>query len=211
MSDIGRPADRLVRIAVPADHSVAVAEDERDLVLAEEPLESVGLSIEPQEPRAVAIQQSQPQGLAYQGVPLFNVVAGLQGRRGEQGIPGPAGGSSVQKIASVPLSGHRLVFSPDGVTAEYADCGVLPNRINTLGLTLGAADLGSVVNIQRAGEVTFEGWAWADGAVFLGHAGQLTQTLPPDAVFSLIVGFAMNATTLFLDMGVAITLAQEAP
>ncbi|WAB91965.1 hypothetical protein OSS47_28270 [Pseudomonas citronellolis] len=74
-----------MRIAVPAGHSVAVAEDERDLVLAEEPLESVGLSIEPQEPRAVAIQQRQPQGLAYQGVPLFNVVAGLQGRKGEPG------------------------------------------------------------------------------------------------------------------------------
>lgn len=85
MNDVGRPVDQLVRIAVPAGHSVAVAEDERDLVLAEEPLEPVGLSIEPQSPRAIAIQQSQPLGMAFQRAPLFSVIAGIQGRKGEAG------------------------------------------------------------------------------------------------------------------------------
>lgn len=85
MNDVGRPADRLVRLAVPASHSVAVADEERDLVLAEEPLEPVGLSIEPQAPRAIAIQQSQPLGMSYQSAPLFSVVAGIQGRKGEAG------------------------------------------------------------------------------------------------------------------------------
>ncbi|MFZ5959861.1 hypothetical protein ACOXVJ_20360 [Pseudomonas knackmussii] len=140
------------------------------------------------------------------GPDLVVLTAGEQGPPGPQGIPGPAGGSALQKVAAVALSGHRLVFSTDGVAVDYADCGALANRNNTLGMTLGAADAGALVNVQRSGEVVFEGWAWSSGPVFLGHAGQVTQSLPQDAAFSLVVGFAMNATTLFLDMGVAITL-----
>ena len=137
---------------------------------------------------------------------LVIVTLGEQGPPGPQGIPGPTGGSALQKVAAVPLSGHRMVFSTDGLAVDYADCGSLANRANTLGMTLGAADQGATVNVQRTGEVIHSGWSWADGPVFLGHDGNLTQVLPPTAVFSLIVGFAMNPTTLFLDQGVAITL-----
>ncbi|CDF86325.1 conserved hypothetical protein [Pseudomonas knackmussii B13] len=168
------------------------------------------------EPWAVAVESDMPPLVLEQineyavtvtaGAELLVVTAGEQGPPGPQGNPGPAGGSALQKVAAVPLSGHRLVFSPDGVAVDYADCGALDSRSNTLGLTLGAADAGAPVNIQRSGEVMFEGWAWSSGPVFLGHAGQVTQSLPQDAAFSLVVGFAMNATTLFLDMGVAITL-----
>ncbi|WP_054911033.1 hypothetical protein [Pseudomonas sp. NBRC 111135] len=140
---------------------------------------------------------------------LVVVTVGEQGPPGVQGIPGPAGGSALQKIAAVPLSGHRMVFSIDGIAVNYADCRALANRANTLGMTLGAADQGAPVNVQRTGEVIHSGWSWDDGPVFLGHDGNLTQALPPTAAFSLIVGFAMNPTTLFLDQGVAITLEAQ--
>ena len=105
------------------------------------------------------------------GPELLVLTAGEQGPPGPQGIPGPAGGAALQKVAAVPLSGHRLVFSTDGAAVDYADCSALANRSNTLGMTLGAAEAGALVNVQRSGEVVFEGWAWGSGPVFLGHDG----------------------------------------
>ncbi|WP_371369993.1 hypothetical protein ACA097_09725 [Pseudomonas sp. QL9] len=172
--------------------------------------------VEQIEPWAVAVEGNAPALVLEQineyavtvaaGAEALVVTVGEQGPPGPKGIPGPAGGSALQKVAAVALSGHRLVFSTDGAAVTYADCGQLANRGNTLGMTLGAAEAGDPVDIQRSGEVLFEGWSWNDGPVFLGHDGQLTQSLPQDAAFSLVVGFAMNATTVFLDMGVAITL-----
>lgn len=186
MSDVGRPADRLVRIAVPADRAVAVAEDERDLVLAEEPPEPVGLSIEPQEPRAVAIQQNRSQGLAYQGVPLFNVVAGLQGRQGKQGIPGPSGGSVIQRVAGEAISALRVlyelddqVYVLDAQDAEHADLAV--------GISITAAAAGQDIQIQRDGALDDGSWSWAPGLVFNGADGIPTQVVPADGV-ELILG-----------------------
>lgn len=136
----------------------------------------------------------------------FVVLAGQPGRKGDKGEPGPAGGAIIQKVASVPMSGHRMVAPIDANQVVYADCSTLLNRINTLGLSLNAASPGGTVDVQRLGEVQHSGWAWTPGAVFLGQDGNLTQTVPPGALFSLIVGFALDPTTLFIDIGVAITL-----
>lgn len=172
--------------------------------------------VEQTEPWAVAVEGDAPALLLERinecavtvsaGAEVAVVAAGEQGPPGPRGIPGPSGESALQKVAAAPLSGHRLVVSIDGATVDYADCRALANRSNTLGMTLGAADAGTPVDIQRSGEVVFEGWAWSIGPVFLGHDGQLTQSLPQDAAFSLVVGFAMSPTAVFLDMGVAITL-----
>lgn len=136
----------------------------------------------------------------------FVVLAGQPGRKGDKGEPGPAGGAIIQKVASVPMSGHRMVAPIDANQVVYADCATLINRINTLGLSLNAASPGGTVDVQRLGEVQHSGWAWTPGAVFLGQDGNLTQTVPSGALFSLIVGFALDPTTLFIDIGVAITL-----
>lgn len=141
-----------------------------------------------------------------QRLTAFVVAAGQRGREGRQGPPGPDGGSTLQRVAQGALGGHRMVYSVDSERVAYADSAVMINRINTLGLTLNAADDGADVNVQRSGAVEFSGWNWAPGAVFLGSNGMLTQTLPVGSLFSLIVGYAQDPTNLLLDIGVAITL-----
>lgn len=131
---------------------------------------------------------------------------GLPGRRGEIG---PSGGSTFSRIAVRDLGGHRWVYEVDRDRVDYASCDRLDIFSLTLGLTLGAAEAGSSVDVTRREQITHEGWSWARGAVFLGLDGQLTQQLPTAAKFSLVVGFSPEPTVLFVDIGIPILLEQS--
>lgn len=66
-------------------------------------------------------------------------------------------------------------------------------------MTLHAAGASEPVAIRRTGEVEEGSWAWTPGfPVYLGLNGVPTQTLPPEALFGLIVGIPTTPTTLFL-------------
>lgn len=134
------------------------------------------------------------------------ILAGQRGAQGEQGPIGPAGGSALAMITAQALSGERIVYAVDASTVNYASCSDIAHFSQVLGLTETAAASGASVNVRRSGEFTFEGWSWIQGPVFLGENGALTQTVPSTARFSLAIGFAMSATTLFIDIGTPIIL-----
>lgn len=143
-------------------------------------------------------------------VPVENPIAVMapaaQGLPGARGPIGPSGGSTFARIAVRPLSGHRWVYEVDAERVDYASCDDLTNFSTTLGLTLNAAELGGAVDVARRYQVEHEGWSWVRGAVFLGLNGQLTQQLPPQAKFSLVVGFSPEPTVLFVDIGIPFLL-----
>lgn len=130
----------------------------------------------------------------------------LTAERGAPGPVGPAGGSALTRTAATTLSGHRMVYAVDSASVATASAGDLAHFSQALGLTLGAATAGSDINIQRSGQVAYEGWSFTPGPVLLGLDGALVQTLAPGSLYSLIIGFAVDATTLYLDIGSPIIL-----
>lgn len=121
---------------------------------------------------------------------------------GVQGSPGAPGGTSQARVAASALGGHRLVRSTSAAAVDYATATNASHGDDTLGMTLGAADEGQLVNVQRSGPVSFNGWTWTPGEpVFLGANGLPTQTpldLVDGATFIQVVGHAEDATTLYL-------------
>lgn len=129
--------------------------------------------------------------------PAYAVALTTPGPAGPQGPAGPAGGASVAMVAGETLGGHRVVKQFEGA-AYYADPG---DPYDAIGVTLGAASLGGVVNVAVAGEVEEPSWTWAAGPVYLGANATLTQTPPTDAP-TLRIGVAISPTRL------AVTLDQ---
>lgn len=119
-------------------------------------------------------------------------------RQGPPGIPGPTGGSALQRTAGATLSALVVVYEEDGeVFALDKDDDA--NIDQLLGLTVTAADLGEPINVQRSGEVNNSGWALTPGRVYLGASGALTQT-PATNGNDVLIGRAVSATRLLLDI-----------
>lgn len=130
------------------------------------------------------------------------ITIGEMGPRGEQGIqglPGPAGATVVQYEAAIPIGGHRVVVLESSLVV-YADSSVAAHANKILGLSIGAVDAGGMASIQTGGEIEEPSWAWQpDFPIFLGINGLLTQTVP-EAGFSLIVGFPITTTRIFINL-----------
>lgn len=138
---------------------------------------------------------------------LETVTVGEQGPAGLPGLPGapgPAGGSAFQRSAGETLSALRAVYELDGVV-RYLDSQDDEHIDLLLGLTLTAATPGAAVNIQRSGPIDDAGWNWTPGPVWLGPAGTLTQN-PPAEGYDVLIGAAMSATRLTLNIQDPITL-----
>ena len=133
--------------------------------------------------------------------------AAAQGPRGPQGIPGPAGGATLIPVGGVPLSGHSAVaLSADG-TLSRADCTHSAHRGSVLGIVANAYVAGADAVVSNNTPLEHAGWAWAPGPVFVGIAGQLTQSLPPGALFSQVIGQAVSPTRVLIDVQPPINLA----
>ena len=135
------------------------------------------------------------------------VVVGKQGPEGRQGSPGPAGGATTVTVGSLPLSGHSAVAVDAGGLLIKADCTNPAHQGAVLGLLAGAYSPGDEAVVQTAFTLEHTGWAWTPGPVFVGVAGQLTQSLPVGAVFSQTVAHALSATRVLVDVQPPITVA----
>lgn len=116
----------------------------------------------------------------------------------------PGGGGDVplvQLVAGTDLSGHRVVTTDDTGKAVYASNDQLADRTGPFFLTTGAAVAGASIEPLGLGAITEPGWSWTPGAfVFLGTNGLLTGSPPTSpALFSLRVGTALTATSLFFN------------
>ena len=132
--------------------------------------------------------------------------AAAQGPRGPQGIPGPAGGATTVMVGAAPISGHTAVALDSGGLLVYADC-TNPAHIGAVqGVVGNAYSPGDQAVVQTDFELVHAGWTFSPGPVFVGTAGALVQMLPPGAVFAQVVGFALAATRVRIDVQPPIVL-----
>lgn len=113
--------------------------------------------------------------------------------------PVPAGeaGTSVDEYvgtAAETLSGGRAVRATAAGLLAYASPVAGADAI-VLGVTLGAAIVGTAVTIRTDGPLAEPAWSWAPGPVYLAAAGALTQTAPTTGAL-VVVGTAASATIL---------------
>lgn len=135
------------------------------------------------------------------------VAVAEQGPRGIQGIQGPAGGTTTVTVGATPLSGHSAVAVDAAGLLIQADCTNPAHRGAVLGLLANAYSPGDQAMVQTAFTLEHSGWTWSPGPVFVGTAGQLTQTLPVGAVFSQVVAHALSPTLVLVDVQPPITIA----
>ena len=141
----------------------------------------------------VVLEQSEPEEIIITEV--------VQGPPGPPGPIGPSGGSALSVTAGQDIGGHRLVLLSAQGDAIYADARQLSHAEVVVGLTVFAAVQGQSIDIVRAGIVEEPSWSWvADQPVYLGLDGVPTQTLPPGALFGLVVGFPIAPTKLFMSI-----------
>lgn len=141
-------------------------------------------------------------------VEVVSIVAvAEQGPRGIQGIQGPAGTTTTVTVGATPLSGHSAVAADAAGLLIKADCTNPAHRGAVLGLLANAYSPGDQAVVQTAFTLEHAGWTWAPGPVFVGTAGQLTQTPPVGAVFSQVVAHALSPTLVLVDVQPPITVA----
>lgn len=128
------------------------------------------------------------------------VELGEQGPRGIQGIPGPAGGATLITVGASPISGHAAVaLGADGLLI-YADCTNPAHLGAVLGVVANAYGAGDPAVVQTSFDLSHSGWAFTPGPVFAGVGGAIVQTLPPGAVFAQVLGYALSATRIHIDV-----------
>lgn len=135
------------------------------------------------------------------------VTRGIPGPRGQQGVPGPAGGATLIPVGAMPLSGHSAVALGADGALQPADCTLAAHLGAVLGVVANAYAAGADAVVSNNIPLEHAGWAWASGPVFVGAAGGLTQALPAGAKFSQVVGYAVSATRVLIDVQPPITIA----
>lgn len=104
------------------------------------------------------------------------------------------------------LSGHRCIKSLGDGTVAYVDSATSGDVGLCVGITTAAALSGDDITYQANGTITFGGWAWSAGPVFIALNGQLSQTAPTSG-FAQRVALALSATQILMDIGEPIVLA----
>lgn len=153
-------------------------------------------AVERRDTRTLRVQDGRVVRVVSQSTSAVEIAA--PGPQGPRGLDGVNGGVAVERIAAADLGGHRVVRALDALQVEYADSANPDHGDDTLGITSGAASVGAVIEVLTGGPLAFNGWAWTPGEpVFLGSNGLLTQSSPA-AGFTQVIGFAQDATTIFI-------------
>lgn len=141
-------------------------------------------------------------------VPVTQVVAvAMQGPRGIQGPPGPAGGASTVTVGASPLSGHSAVAIDASGLLVPADVSLSAHRGAIVGVVANAYSPGDEAVVQTGYLLEHSGWSWVLGPVFVGAVGALTQAPPSNALFAQVIGYAVSPTRIVVDVQPPINLA----
>lgn len=119
--------------------------------------------------------------------------------KGDRGLPGAP---NLVMIAPNAVGGNRFVYL-DGNQVLYATNQNPNHGMKILGLTANAANVGDTLTVILFGEIEEPSWNWElDKPIFLGVNGLPTQTVPDysNSAFSLIVGFPISATKMYVSM-----------
>ncbi len=124
--------------------------------------------------------------------------------RGPKGDPGSA---TLLRVGATPISGHSAVaLGADGLLLP-ASCLTSAHLGAVLGVVTSAYVAGADALVTNNLPLEHAGWAWTPGPVLLGTNGQLTQALPPGALFVQVVGRAVSATCVLVDVQPAVSLS----
>jgi hypothetical protein len=122
------------------------------------------------------------------------------GPKGAAGLQGVAGGSGHSASAGEDVGGHRVVMI-SAIGVVVADALTVSHAGRVIGVTTGAVVSGDPANFQSSGEMTEVSWNWTpDEDIWLGANGTLTQTIPPSAAFAQRVGYAIDATRMWVEL-----------
>lgn len=109
--------------------------------------------------------------------------------------------------ATQSLGGQRAVVAVDATHIDYADKDTSAHEGNVIGITMGAIASGAQGPVQVRLTITEPSWNWTPGGlIFLGNNGLLTQT-PPTAGFVMMLGTALSAIAMFVNLGESVELA----
>lgn len=134
----------------------------------------------------------------------FTIMAGQRGRQGRPGTDSGGGVQVVIRQAGETVSALRVVYESES-KAYLVD----PNTDSVhlaLGVTLTSSAPDGELSIQTQGFIDDPAWSWAEGLVWCGSGGALTQT-PPETGWDFVIGFATSPTRLYIDLNEPVLLA----
>ena len=109
-------------------------------------------------------------------------------------------GNKVRLTAATDILAYRLVTTDSNGLGIPADSNTASHVDQVVGISTQAAQVGGEFEIVDSGFVTNSGWNWSPGQpLFLGLDGEVVTT--PTGVFSLQIGYAKTATTIYLRIG----------
>lgn len=113
---------------------------------------------------------------------------------GPPGPPGPAGGSITVNSGEA-LGGHRVVMLV-GSDAFYNDPTDTATCGKAIGVTTSASLIGTPATVTAIGPVVNAGWGLTPGALYFATASGMISTTPLSVGVSQVVGIAVDADTL---------------
>lgn len=155
----------------------------------------------------ILAEEAQDSVLVEQVEEIEILAVAEQGPPGRQGQPGPPGGETTVKVGPLPISGHTVVACNALGELIAADATNPAHRGAVLGMVADAYSPGDDAVVQTGYVLEHSGWTWTPGPVLVGLAGQLAQALPPGALFAQVIGQALSATRILIDINPPITLA----
>lgn len=132
------------------------------------------------------------------------------GQQGPQGVAGVSGTAVIPNLVSgSSLSGHRLVYIDNAGTAQLASASDISHAGKVVAMTTSASSNGAATTALTIGLFTEPSWNFDTNLpLYLGDNGLITQVVPskPTSLFSQIVGYVINPTTIYLQLETPIIL-----
>jgi hypothetical protein len=119
---------------------------------------------------------------------------GIDGRDGDPGPPSDTTATVIQRVAGEALGGYRAVKLVDNF-AYYADNTIEGDVDRVIGITLNAADEGSLVNIRCFGIYEDLNMNLDSEMLWLGELGQLSAE-PGNGLFVQRLGIVISPTAV---------------
>jgi len=134
----------------------------------------------------------------------FTIMVGQRGGRGRPGTDAGGGIQTIIRTAGETVSALRVVY--ESQAKAYIANPANESVFQALGVSLTSGSLDSELTIQTQGFIDDASWSWAEGIVWCGANGTLTQVPPIDG-WDFVIGFATSPTRLYIDLNVPVLLA----
>lgn len=126
---------------------------------------------------------------------MIEVEMAPYGLRGPQG---EVGSLNYAVVAAEVIGGHRAVLA----SGLYATSTGTMAEALCVGISSGAAAIGENIDVQPNGKIIdIVGWSWSvGGLIYLGSVGGLTQSVPSAGEWYVVVGVALSATAMVINI-----------